>query len=72
MEKVIVTLNPREKKELNIRRKTFNLIEFEEITLRKRAKKALEEGNRIAKETGLSKMTNKDINSAIKWARKRA
>jgi hypothetical protein len=72
MEKVIVTLNPREKKELNIRRKTFNLIEFEEITLRKRAKKALEEANRIAKETGLSKMTNKDINSAIKWARKRA
>jgi hypothetical protein len=72
MEKLIVTINSEEKKELRIKRKTFNLTEFEEIILRKRAKRALANANRIAKETGLSKMTNKEIDLAIKWARKRA
>jgi hypothetical protein len=71
MEKLIVTINSEEKKELRIKRKTFNLTEFEEIILRKRAKRALANANRIAKETGLSKMTNKEIDLAIKWARKR-
>ncbi len=69
---VTITLNTRENRELGIRRKTFNLAELEEILLKNRAKKSLKKARRVARQTGLSKLRNSDIDSIIKWVRKRA
>lgn len=69
---VTITLNTRENRELGIRRKTFNLAELEEILLKNRAKKSLKKARRVARQTGLSKIRNSDIDSIIKWVRKRA
>lgn len=60
-----ILLDNEEFEELNIRNSPITLKELEIKLSRIRALKALKQANKIAKETGLNKMTNKEINQLI-------
>lgn len=70
--KLTVTIEPQEKKDYKISGREMRFSELERKILLRHAQRALENAARIAKETGLSKMTNKEINHIIKEVRKGA
>jgi hypothetical protein len=65
MKTLEILLDNNEFEELNIKNSPITLKELEIKLSRVRALKALKHANKIAKETGLNKMTNKEINQLI-------
>lgn len=65
MKTIEILLDHNEYEELNIKDSPITLRELEIKLSRIRASKALHQANKIAKETGLNKMTNKEINQLI-------
>ncbi len=70
--KLLVRIEPQEKKDYKISGTEMKFSDLERKILLKHAQRALENAARIAKETGLSKMTNKEINQIIKEVRRSA
>lgn len=71
-QKLTVRIEPQEKKDYKISGREMRFSDLEKKILLKQAQRSLENAARIAKETGLSKMTNKEINQIIKKVRKGA
>lgn len=71
-QKITVRIEPQEKKDYKISGREMRFSDLEKKILLKQAQRSLENAARIAKETGLSKMTNKEINQIIKKVRKGA
>ena len=69
-QKLTVRIEPQEKKDYKISGREMRFSDLEKKILLKQAQRSLENAARIAKETGLSKMTNKEINQIIKKVRK--
>ena len=65
MKTLEILLDNEEFNELNIKNSPITLRELEIKLSRIRASKALAQANKIAKETGLNKMSNKEINQLI-------
>ncbi len=65
MKTIEILLENDEFEQLDIKNSPITLKEFEIKLSRIRALKALHEANKIAKETGLNKLSNKKINQII-------
>lgn len=72
MNQIKVKVNPLIRKKYNLKGNEINFIELEEKIKLSIARDRLDRLVKTAKETGLSKMTNKEINEVIKDARKNA
>jgi hypothetical protein len=72
MSELIVTISPAIKKKYRIAGKKINFNELEEKIQLAAARDRLDRIVKAAKEAGLSKMTNKEINQIIKEARENA
>ena len=72
MSELIVNISPTIKKKYSIRGNRIDFNELEEKIRLANARERLDRVVKIAKETGLSKMTNKEINEIIKEVRNNA
>jgi len=72
MSELIVNISPTIKKKYRISGNRINFNELEEKIRLANARDRLDRVVKIAKETGLSKMTNKEINQIIKKSRENA
>jgi hypothetical protein len=72
MSELIVTISPAIKKKYNIKGSKINFTELEQKLQLAIARERLNNIVKMAKESGLSKMTNKEINQIIKEARENA
>ncbi|MBI1766939.1 MAG: hypothetical protein HY015_07195 [Bacteroidetes bacterium] len=72
MSELIVNISPTIKKKYRISGNRINFNELEEKIRLANARDRLDRVVKIAKETGLSKMTNKEINQIIKRVRENA
>jgi len=72
MSELIVNISPTIKKKYRISGNRINFNELEEKIRLANARDRLDRVVKIAKETGLSKMTNKEINQIIKKVRENA
>jgi hypothetical protein len=72
MNKLKVNINSLIRKKYNIRGSEINFEELEIKIKLANARDRLKKLNKIAKETGLSKMTNREINNIIADVRKNA
>lgn len=72
MSELIVSISPAIKKKYRISGNRIKFNELEEKIRLAKARERLDRVVKIAKETGLSKMTNKEINQIIKEVRKNA
>jgi hypothetical protein len=71
-EKLIIKIQPGEKSEYDIKGKEISFSDLERKILKRNAQRALESAARAARVSGISKMSNKKINSIIKEVRKSA
>ncbi len=72
MSELMVTISPAIKKKYGIKGNKINFNKLEEKIELAKARERLDRIVKMAKETGLSKMTNKEINQVIKEAREYA
>jgi len=72
MEKLTVTITPKEKKKYNIKKNQLDFEELEKLIILSGARENLKKAVAIARKTGLSKMTQKEINDEVKAYRKGA
>jgi hypothetical protein len=72
MSELIVNIKPSARKKYLIKGKEMNFEELEKKILLAQAREAMDRIVKGAKEAGLDKLTNKEINGIIKAARKNA
>lgn len=72
MSEIVITISPTLKKKYRIDSNRMNFQELEEKIRLANARDNLDRVVKIAKETGLSKMTNKEIDQIIKEVRQNA
>ena len=72
MKEIIIKVNSKDRKKYGLENTTMSFAELEKKIMLAQAREALERTAMIAKRTGLSKMTNREINQIIKTVRKSA
>jgi hypothetical protein len=72
MGELIVNIKPGTRKKYSIKKKQLDFEELERLIVLARARENLKQAVAIAKETGLSKITNKGVNDIIAEVRRDA
>ncbi len=72
METITVKISPTEKKKLNIKGKEIDYADFERLIKLSIARERMKRVVAVARKTGLSKITKKEIDAEIKAYRKSA
>ena len=72
MTEITIKINRKDRKKYGLENTTMSFAELEKKIVLAQAREALERTAMIAKRTGLSKMSNREINQIIKTVRKSA